>query len=409
MVLPSTGSISAKQIRKEFGQHESTGKINLGSYRVSQAVSGMPADLTLDDGIPHEGAISFANFRGKRLNIVCTYSTDQNQPSNPKTKYNAATNSNPNGITIIGGFKKISERPQNGKGARIHINVNAIIGSSKTYQSNQVNARRTVALKTGTWDSTCKLRINIAEAKGLYGSGGDGGGGADDEGKNQGGSGGHGSSALGIQHAVEEITIAFDGRIAGGGGGGGGSGGAKGKVGSEKMRIGGAGGGGGAGLPAGAAGLKNSSRAGIEAASGSAGTRTDGGAGGYGGFQHDEEREAGVKSGGGGGGGSTIGINEVGAGGIRGSDRDDNDWQGSQDNKGDTAGQAGTNGIGGKGGDGGEGDAEGQEQREANGGAGGYNGYAIVVKYGVTSPAESIFYQGGIYNLGSAEGDVLGT
>lgn len=406
MVLPSTGSISAKQIRAEFGQHETTGKINLGSYRVSQAVSGMPNNLALDDGIPHEGAISFANFRGKRLNIVCTYSTDQNQPSNPKTKYNGATNANPNEITIIGGFKKISERPTNGKGARIHINVNAVIGSSKSYQSNRGNARRTVALKTGTWHSTCKLRINIAEAKGLYGSGGDGGRGAEDEGEKDGNPGGHGSSALGIQHPVEEITIAFDGRIAGGGGGGGGSGGAQGKVGSPLRKIQGAGGGGGAGLPAGLGGQRGPGEEGTEAQPGFAGTRTDGGSGGYGGYDHDEERESGVKSGGGGGGGSTIGINEVGEGGIKGSDRDNKDWGGN--NKDDTPGQDGTNGIGGKGGDGGEGDAEGQKQNEANGGAGGYNGYAIVVKYGVTSPAESIFYQGGIYNLGSAEGDVLG-
>ena len=58
MTLPTSGSISAEQIRDEFGPTTESGeKVALGDYRVSQTF-GELSNLPLDTGIPQSGAIT---------------------------------------------------------------------------------------------------------------------------------------------------------------------------------------------------------------------------------------------------------------------------------------------------------------------------------------------------------------
>ena len=76
MTLPSGGnsvSISASQIRDEFGPTTESGeKVSIGEYRVKQTF-GELSNLPLDEGLPTESGntdtISFQDFKGKKLNI----------------------------------------------------------------------------------------------------------------------------------------------------------------------------------------------------------------------------------------------------------------------------------------------------------------------------------------------------
>jgi hypothetical protein len=84
MTLPvSPNSISADQIRKEFGPL--SGAVSLGAYRLDtqqlntnagteayKTALGI-AKIPLDDDIPTSGEIKFSHFRGKRLNLIVDF------------------------------------------------------------------------------------------------------------------------------------------------------------------------------------------------------------------------------------------------------------------------------------------------------------------------------------------------
>ena len=199
MTLPSSGSISASQIRTEFGAtsgDQNTGPVSLGAYRVNW-YAGVYSQLPLDDGIPRgTAAIGFGNFRGKSLNVILDLGTNTEYRVNLKTKYD---NSTP---TVIGGYKS---KPTNTNGKKILISINKSIGSNKAATNN-------VALRTGSWDSGTMLFVRIGTSGEIIGAGGDGGGGG-------GAQGGGGTSAFGIDYPV---TIENYGLISCGFGGGGG-------------------------------------------------------------------------------------------------------------------------------------------------------------------------------------------
>ena len=206
MSIKSSGnSLAFSEIEAEFGQN---GGRSLGGYRLTQNVGSL-SNLPLDSGIPTSGQIKFSDFYGKRLNVVvdCHSGSREDRKSAKGDKWNN------NAVTVIGGFRSKKE-----SGSKIIINVNKKFCSDK---SNQINC----ALKTGSWDSTATVQVDVGSSGQVLGAGGDGGKGADGI-NNNGNSGGNGTSALGIEHNNVVVNIASGGILrAGFGGGGGESGG----------------------------------------------------------------------------------------------------------------------------------------------------------------------------------------
>lgn len=252
----SSGTLRMSTFFDVFGQPP--GK-NLGAYRVSETY-GHLSGLPLDEGIPQSGTIRFNDFYGKRVNVIVDYYTIPNFT----TRRTARNRFNNNNYSIVGGFRStISTGNGNSSGARVILNLNKVIGSAK-------GAIRTVALRTGTWESDTKLELDIGSAGGLIGAGGDGG-------ARRSGAGANGTSALGLEYPTEIINRGYiQGGMGGGGGGGTGVG-----LNCGRSQRGcdecwnpesqGGGGGGGAGLPAGVGG-----------GNGSSGNLNSGGAGGAG-------------------------------------------------------------------------------------------------------------------------------
>ena len=276
MAIKSSGSpLSFSEIESEFGSNNSR---SLGNYRVSQTVGSL-SNKPLDTGIPQSGPISFSQFYDKRLNVVVDFHT-----GGTESRQNAKSRYNNNSVTVIGGFRGRKEA-----GSKILIHVNKTIGSAKGNQAN-------VALRTGSWNSDVVLSVDIGSSGRLYGAGGDGGQGADswsDGGSTNGGSGGNGTSALGIEHEETAVNVQSGGKIhAGAPGGGGGAGARQVDSGADRSACGG-GGGGGAGLPAG-----NGGRGGVRqsgnadevqnGSGGSAGQLEENGEGGSGGNNKNE-------------------------------------------------------------------------------------------------------------------------
>jgi len=235
MALPGIGnSISFRQIRDEFGL--SPGR-SLGGYRISDEIEGSGLTLPLDDGIPTSGTIKFSDFRGKRLNVVvdCFSGNEDEFHVNAKTdKWNS-------GDTIVVG--RLTDRKE--QGSKIRIAVNKKFGSA-TENSNQC------ALRTGSWDATAQVVVDVSANGRLLGAGGKGGDGADGI-SNNGESGGDGTSALGIEKNNTVVNVYTGGIIRAGFGGGGGGGGGR-ETSKNDRRAGGGGGGGGAGFPIGLGG-----------------------------------------------------------------------------------------------------------------------------------------------------------
>ena len=277
MAIKSSGSpLSFSEIESEFGTNNSR---SLGNYRINQTVGSL-SNKPLDTGIPQSGSISFSQFYDKRLNVVVDFYSGGGQllRQNAKSRYNN------NKVTVIGGFRGRKEA-----GSKILIHVNKTIGSEKGNQAN-------VALRTGNWNSDVVLSVDIGSNGRLYGAGGDGGKGADswsDGGSQNGGSGGNGTSALGIEHEETTVNVQSGGKIICGFGGGGGGAGAR-QVDSGADRSGcGGGGGGGAGLPAGNGGERGRRRSGEadevqNGSGGSAGQLEENGEGGEGGNNRNE-------------------------------------------------------------------------------------------------------------------------
>ena len=287
MALPSSGSLSFSQIEAEFGSNSSRA---LGSYR-SPKTGSYPQTVgelsfgSLDTGIPTSGTIKFGDFRGKKLNVVVDcYSGGTEYRVNARTaKYNS------NAVNCIGKFKEPSDRPNNTSGTKVIIHVDKTFGSTASSFPHNPNF---CALRTGSWETGCDLRVDVGGNGAVWGAGGKGGDGADgimDYGPTTPGNGLGGTSGLGCDYHAE-VVIKSGGLISAGyGGGGGGRGARQVDSGADRTACGG-GGGGGAGLPVGAAGEggQRLSGGGDEVASASDGgtgsaAANGGGAGGSGG------------------------------------------------------------------------------------------------------------------------------
>ena len=266
MTLKASGNdLSFSEIEAEFGQN---GTRSLGGYRLTQSVGSL-SNLPLDAGIPTSGQIKFSDFYSKQLNVVvdCHSGSREDRKSAKGDKWNN------NAVTVIGGFRTKKE-----DGSKIIINVNKKFCSDKSNIQN-------VALKTGAWDSTATVQVDVGSNGEILGAGGDGGKGADGI-NNNGDNGGDGTSALGIDHNGVTVNIASGGILRAGFGGGGGGGGGRQTDKRRDRRAGGGGGGGGAGCPAGLGGTGGSTGGGYGSGSGQpggAGTETTGGGGGGGG------------------------------------------------------------------------------------------------------------------------------
>ena len=142
MAIKGSGSsLSFSEIEAEFG---SNGTRSLGSYRLSQNIGSL-SNLPLDSGIPTSGTIKFSDFYSKRLNVVvdCHSGGDETRTIAKNDKWNN------NNLTVIGGFRSKKEG-----GSKIYINVNKKFCSDK----NNVN---NCALKTGSWDSTATVQVDL--------------------------------------------------------------------------------------------------------------------------------------------------------------------------------------------------------------------------------------------------------
>ena len=259
MALQGSGQISFSQIENEFGQN---GERSLGDYRTSQSV-GELSNLPLDTGIPTSGEIKFSDFYSKRLNIVVDMHSggDEFRKSAKNDKWNN------NNLTVIGGFRSKKE-----DGSKIIVHVNKKFGSDKSSVTN-------CAVRTGSWNSSSTIQVDIGGEGQILGAGGDGGQGGVCLGT--GSPGGTGTSGLGIDHNGVTVNVLSGGIIrAGFGGGGGGGGGRQTDKGSDRRASGG-GGGGGAGFPAGNGGQPGNGCA--NGSSGSSGNETTAGDGGGGG------------------------------------------------------------------------------------------------------------------------------
>ena len=307
MTTPS-GQISAQDIKNEFG--ELNGTVPLGNYRVSEAKGQLT--LPIGDGVPTSGAISYDNMRNKKLNIVVDYysggtiSRQDNGDSllNAKTKYN-----DNNGVHVIGSLKS---KPSDTSGHRVRIHVNKTIGGKKGGQN-------VCALRTGSWNSSTSLIVDVGGAGKIYGGGGDGGEGGNDQ--DAGDPGQDGASALGIDYNGTIINVSNGGLIQCGFGGGGGGGCGRQEDKNADRRAGGGGGGGGQGFPGGAGGDRG--RANQSAGSdGTAGDIEEAGEGGGGGNASNQAFGAGGGNGGSLGEGADNGGSAqhgAGAGGAQGS------------------------------------------------------------------------------------------
>ena len=275
MTTPS-GRISASDIRNEFGETGSNGKVSLGSYRVKENRGELT--LGVGDGIQQNNAVTdmidYNQMRNKKLNIVVDYYADNanlNRAANGDNTMNAKTRYNDQNdrVRVIGGFKS---KPSNTNGHRVRIHVNQNIGG----KSGEVN---TCALRTGGWNTGTDLIVDVGGEGAIYGGGGAGGQGGDVD--TSGHDGEDGASALGIDYNGTTVNVASGGLIrCGFGGGGGGGAGRQNDKGSERT-VGGGGGGGGQGYPGGAGGSEGNADHGQDP--GSAGDLTEAGEGGGGG------------------------------------------------------------------------------------------------------------------------------
>ena len=305
MAIKSSGTqLSFSEIEAEFG---SNSERSLGDYRLTQSV-GELSNLPLDSGVPTSGEIKFSDFYSKRLNVVvdCHTGGDEFHKNAKNDKWNN------NNITVIGGFRSKKE-----SGSKIIIHVNKKFGSDKD------NVNR-CALRTGSWNSTSTVQVDVGSSGKLLGAGGNGGAGA--TGNSQGSPGGSGTSGLGVEVNNTTVNIVSGGIIrAGFGGGGGGGGGRQVDKGQDRKSSGG-GGGGGQGFPGGSKGAPGGSggnttaandnaTAGDESEAGEGGTANEnagetiggnGGEGGSFGEAADQGGDSSQEGGSGGGDGAAI-------------------------------------------------------------------------------------------------------
>ena len=293
MALQASGQISASNIANEFG-YTNGSETRLGSYRSTNGQGNFPVSFgTLSfssiDGsgsVPTSGQIKFSDFYSTKLQQVVNFYSSGRGGNRliAKDRYNSGGS---NDVNVVGNYRT---RPNNSSGTKVHIHVNQTIGSEKTRVEH-------CALRTGSWDSSTTLQVDIGGSGRISGAGGNGGAGRSSSGN--GSPGGDGTSALGIQYNPTQVNVASGGFLVGGfAGGGGGAGGFDYDKRSSRHASGG-GGGGGAGIPAGAGGPRGTT--GALGGNGSAGNTTTGGEGGGGSNNGNEA------FGGGGGDGGQLG------------------------------------------------------------------------------------------------------
>ena len=306
----NTGStLSASQIRNEFGASAPNNGVSLGNYRLGEFDVGELTNLPLDEGIPRSGAIKMSDFSQKSLNVIVKMPGGQFHV-NAKTEYNN------NNVTVVGGFRSKKQG-----GSKIIIFCNKKLGAEQNPGHNTPQTR--CALRTGTWSSPTHVHVILGGEANLRGSGGKGGDGkTNNSGSAQ--AGAPGSSGLGIQHEGTLITLRSGSQIVRGSGGGGGGGHAT-ETSKRTRDASGGGGGGGAGFPPATGGEPGTN--GSNGAHGETASQTVGGEGGNGGNNDGE-----AIGGRGGNGGSVNGGNGDGAGG------------GSPSNEGESEGGAGGEG-----------------------------------------------------------------
>ena len=249
MTLQSSGQISIKDIATEFGHLN----YSLGNYRRVQSIAGSGlGNLPVDEGIPTSGQISLSDFYGKRLNIVVDcFSGGEETTTNVKNE-----KWNNNLTTVIGNFGKSRKEG----GSKIIVAVN------KTFKSEKNKPVTKCALRTGTWNSTAQIVVEVAGSGKIYGAGGNGGRGGWNSGRINynttppsdpqvpGAPGGEGGGALGVESNGTVVNVRSGGLILAGGGGGGGGGGQRETSGWGARDGSGGGGGGGLGFPPGVGG-----------------------------------------------------------------------------------------------------------------------------------------------------------
>ena len=296
MTLPSSpNSISMQQIGNEFGFTVDSDTTSLGDYRTLANGTNYPQSIgslsfsSIDGGgsvATGNNPISMGSFRGTRLQQVVNFwsSNSGGFRLNARSRYdnNGMIGSN-NEVAVVGGYRP---RPSDSSGTKVHIHVNQAIGSERFDQDH-------CALRTGSWDGSTTLQVDVGGSGRIQGAGGFGGNGAN--GATNGNQGGAGTSGLGVEYSPTQVNIASGGIISGGFGGGGGGGGAHDHDYKSERTASGSGGGGGAGLPVGQGGTgPNNGTNGNEgqaapngelAGEGGGGTNNDGEA--YGGFGGD--------------------------------------------------------------------------------------------------------------------------
>ena len=317
MTLQASGQISASNIANEFG-YTNGSETRLGSYRTTNGQGNFPVSFgtlsfsSIDGGgsVPTSGQIKFSDFYSTRLQQVVNFYGSGRGGNRlvAKDRYNSGGS---NDVNVVGNYRT---RPNNSSGTKVHIHVNQTIGSEQTRVEH-------CALRTGSWDSSTILQVDVGGSGRISGAGGNGGAGSSSAGN--GSPGGDGTSALGIQYNPTQVNIASGGFLVGGfAGGGGGAGGVDYDKRSSRHASGG-GGGGGAGIPAGAGGPRGTT--GALGGNGSAGNATQGGEGG-GGSNNGNEAFGGAGGDGGqfgnpadGGGGGSGGEGSTHSGGSAGS------------------------------------------------------------------------------------------
>ena len=283
MTLPSSGQLSLGDIANEFGFTDGS-STKLGDYRTTNGQGNFPVsfgalqfnsiDAQTGGTVPTSGQIKFSDFYSTRLQQVVNFYGSGKGGSRlvAKDRYNANSSGD---VNVIGNYRT---RPNNSSGTKVHIHVNQQIGSEKTRVEH-------CALRTGSWDSSTTLQVDVGGSGRIGGAGGDGGRGSDGPGAAV--AGGSGTSGLGIQYSPTTVNVASGGVITAGFGGGGGGGGAYDTDKEATRTASGGGGGGGAGIPAGAGGGAGIN-AGVNGQPGNAGSVSEGGAGGNGGNNDGE-------------------------------------------------------------------------------------------------------------------------
>ena len=184
MALPAAGGnppsnpISARQIGNEFGYTHPNDELRLGSYRTTNGQGNFPVsfgalqfnsiDAQTGGTVPTSGQIKFSDFYSTKLQTVVNFygSGKGGNRLVAKDRYNANSSGD---VNVIGNYRT---RPNNSSGTKVHIHVNQTIGSEKTRVEH-------CALRTGSWDSSTTLQVDVGGSGRIGGAGGDGGRGSD--------------------------------------------------------------------------------------------------------------------------------------------------------------------------------------------------------------------------------------